>query len=165
MSDDLKFWMTKAKVTGDLGETLDAKHHEAIQAANMTRGMAMGLRAGADHVRNLHKHIDALLEEGKIPEGASDVEVASLLKSWITKAVTALENASEAKALEATGVSGRAQGLRDALAMLQSHHTTAVARATQLATPAAEPEAVERKREDGERPAPSALDARRGGDA
>ena len=156
-----------ARVSGDLGETLDKALEQARTEVARLQGQSMGIKAAIPGIGNLADHIRKDFEDGKL-DGLDGKSVHDLLLDWNRKAIECLANLSEAKKAEAVGAEGRVIGIKDALLLVQKRHdndTGQIKRLTELAMapPLDEAELKEarRGRAAGEHPGPSPLDARR----
>lgn len=166
----------KLEVTGDIGERLDKQLEAARADANKCAGAAYWLAHAADKsIPSIHAAIDRDFEDGKIKlsDLESDLQLSSLIKLYVSKASESIKNLSIKKKHDEVGSHGRAQGLEEALKLVQKHHNAASVRAQQLIAAARELQAEAAKepvataeepkapRLPGQHPGPSKASARR----
>lgn len=80
----------RASAINDLGNRFDDALENCMQQASMARGGASALIEGVRVIGLLHQHLDKDIDEEKL-----DLEQAKVVKSWLIKASTALENLSK----------------------------------------------------------------------
>lgn len=171
----------RVQVSGDIGEKLDGVKEASEMKAQQLEGAAAGLKAAQKAIALLHANVDKdMEEEGEsklFPSGGSDLEIASYVKRYITRASESCENLAEKAKADRIAAAGRASALKEAVELVQKYHNASLTRASQLkaALEAAlsndegevieetEEEAQERRkaRAPGEHPGPSPHDARR----
>lgn len=80
----------RATAISELGNRFDDALEGSVQQASMARGGVGALMEGVRIMGLLHQHLDKDIEEDKL-----DLEQAKVVKSWLNKASTALENLSK----------------------------------------------------------------------
>ncbi len=116
-----------AKVTAEIGETLDKKRQEAEVAVYKQLGAMSAYRVGAKSVAKLYDHLEKDASDGKLLDvscgSVSDLE--SYISLWIQRAVTLLENLHGSSQNDMLIAQGRVTSLQEAVALVQQHHNRA----------------------------------------
>lgn len=162
----------KVEVTGQIGEKTDEALAQAEREAHQREGATAAFAAAAKAVASLHKHVDEDRDADKLPVSFdSELEAASYIKKWITRGVELCLNLKERSQSETLVANGKVVALKDAVAIVQRYHDTAVSRVKQLTAPDEEPDDPEtedevkerrRARKSGEHPGPSRIVLRKG---
>jgi len=79
-----------AEVQGHLDESLEA----AKRSVPLHEGAAIALVKGAEDILLLHQHVDKDLEEGKLSAGLEPLDVAKMLKGYVSRAAQICSNLS-----------------------------------------------------------------------
>jgi hypothetical protein len=169
----------RVQVSGDIGEKLDGVKEASEMKAQQLEGASVAFKTAQKAIALLHASVDKDMEESEgeaklFPSGGSDLEIASYVKRYITRASECCGNLAEKAKADMIAASGRASALKEAVEIVQKYHNASLTRANQIraAMEAAstgevieeseeEAQARRKARAPGEHPGPSPHDARR----
>lgn len=109
----------RADVVNEMGNRLDDVLEGSQAQVHRTEGAEQAMRQAATIVRQLHEHVDRELEAKQIP----DLAHAQLVKDWITRAASVLDQFAEQAVQQRLMQVGHAQGVALAVRVLKSAHT------------------------------------------
>jgi DNA-binding protein H-NS len=104
----------KADVIHDVGLRLEDVQEASLAAARRCEGAEQALIQAASVVQSLHIQVDQDLESGVI----KDLEVASLVKEWVTRAVGVVDQLAKNAHIAAITQHGHAQGMAAAVKLV-----------------------------------------------
>ncbi len=140
----------KLEVAGTLKDSFEKQFHQAEREAANHEGGCRWLRRGvAVTIASIHGHIDKDLAEGKLDPKSfeADVQLASLIKRYVTRVGEGLENLALMAENEMLVANGKAVALKGVVEVTERHRTTAQSRVNQLAT-ALQEQSQEQPKED-----------------
>lgn len=149
---DFAQWKGRAEVTGEIGTALAKDLSAAETTLHHIDGRLQALAVIQDKtVPSLHARVDAELAEDPEAFNIEPLQVAALVKRYITRMHEASENLKELAKAERIVAVGRRAGIEASMQVVQNYHSGAVSRASQLGTELAERlEARARAEESGE---------------
>lgn len=164
-----------ARVTGDIGESLDKRREALARDVQKFIGANETLKLMAKNLDTVMLAIERDKDDGvlakRLAEGGEyadlplDIALARYAKSRVQVCIEATLNFAEQQKSNELVTNGQVIALQEAIVLIAKHHQVAVARHTQLTAPPepepADGEARGAERAPGERPGPSSLDERR----
>ena len=124
-------------MTDQLGEDFTKQFNEAEATAYRHEGGHQWLKQAAKTiVTNLHDHVDKDREEEEgnlFPSGGSELEVASYVKKYITRAGDAMENLSLKAQADAKVAHGKRAAFETALQLVAKYHKINIGMLTRIA--------------------------------
>lgn len=146
----------KMMVTHEVGVRVDDSLEVAKKDLAMLEGRQTGFADGAKAVETLLVHVDKDVNEEKL-----DVDTATKVKLYVTRAVHALNNLAQQTANQRIAQTGKVQGLEQTVTLLKNMVEQERAKAEALKeSETAPPPANPRERAEGARPAPSLKEQR-----
>lgn len=164
----------KLSVTGDIGEQIDGAHTAAEVRVQHLIGGRTSLLEYAKLAEKIVATVNQDLEEGKIPVGGTELEIADYTKRKVLQVIEGMRNLADKMQQDRFIAEGQASAYRQAATIVQKYHDAAKVRQLQLQqaelelrlvkqeAPVEDERRCERKkRAPGEHPGRSPLDARR----
>lgn len=115
----------KAAAAHDIGVRVDDLLEEAQREAYRASGAQAALLDAAKMIQKLHAYVDEDVEKG-----VCDLVAAKLAKTYVTRAITAVESMSQRANNIQLAAQGRVQGLETVVRSVKTYHDVEQAKAS-----------------------------------
>jgi len=119
----------KVLVATDIGASIEDRMEAEQKAAVELEGGSKSLAAAAKKIPvDLCAKVDVAVEEGAITDGMTALEVAEVVKNWLTRAGAFLVHLSDVAKQRSVHQYARAEGLKDAMEAVAKMRATEIAK-------------------------------------